>query len=512
VDLARRVGRHWLFGLVLVGALALRVLAVLAFRPIMWFGGDSASYLATGLRLIPDPGRVGGYGFMLWALRPLHGPGVHALAVLAAVQHVMGLAMGVLIYRLARRYGLPAWVATLAAIPVLFDAYELQLESDALPDIPFGFLVVLALYLVLRSPGERRFAATAAAAFLLGVSALLWPPGLVLLAVLLAALLIGLLVRRVGMVAVLAAVVAGALPVAGYSAWFSSHYHQFSLTSSDGVYLYSRTMSFADCAVIKPPPGERPLCPPPGQEKAPRKAASLYIWDTGSPLYALPGGRFTARNNRLALHFALRAIAAQPAGYAAAAGHDVALSFYWKRPVHPDAAIVDRYQFADATTVWDPARTPTRGGGTVAGDQALYNNGHPAPTRAVQPYARWLVTYQKYVFLPGTLLGVILLAGLAVMVIRRRHRPGGAGLAWAFAVTIVVVPPLVADFDLRYLVPVVPVACLAAALAFAPRAARSDQRRWTTSAAATGTVPVPAEEPTRSLPSASTPTAGPESA
>jgi hypothetical protein len=314
------------------------------------------------------------------------------------------------------------------------------------------------------------------------------------------------------MVAVLAAVVAGALPVAGYSAWFSSHYQQFSLTRSDGVYLYSRTMSFADCAVIKPPPGERPLCPPPGQEKAPRKAASLYIWDTDSPLYALPGGRFTARNNRLALHFALRAIAAQPAGYAAAAGHDVALSFYWKRPVHPDAAIVDRYQFADATTVWDPARAPTRGGGTVAGDQALYNNGHPAPTRAVQPYARWLVTYQKYVFLPGTLLGVILLAGLAVMVIRRRHRPGGAGLAWAFAVTIVVVPPLVADFDLRYLVPVVPVACLAAVLAFAPRTALSDQRRWTTSAAATETVPVPVEEPTRSRPSASTPTAGPESA
>jgi hypothetical protein len=270
-------------------------------------------------------------------------------------------------------------------------------------------------------------------------------------------------------------------------------------------------MSFADCAVIKPPAGERPLCPPPG----PRKAASLYIWDRNSPLFALPGGRFTAKTNRLALRFALRAIAAQPAGYAAAVGHDVSLSFYWKRPVHPKAAIVDRYQFADAATAWAPAHMPTRGGGTVAGDQALYNNGHPAPTRAVQPYARWLVTYQRYAYLPGTLLGVILLAGLAVMVIRR-HRPGGAGLAWAFAVTILVVPPLVADFDLRYLVLVVPVACLAAVLAFAPRSATADQRKWTTSAAATGTtepaVPVPEEERTSSLPSPSTPTARPESA
>ena len=143
--------RHWLFGLALAGAVVLRVLAMLAFRPIMWFGGDSASYLATGLRLIPDPSRVGGYGFMLWVLRPLH-----SLALVAAVQHLMGIVIGVLIYLLARRYGLPAWVATLAAIPVFFDAYELQLESDAVPDIPFGLLVMIALYLLLRSPGERR--------------------------------------------------------------------------------------------------------------------------------------------------------------------------------------------------------------------------------------------------------------------------------------------------------------------------------------------------------------------
>jgi hypothetical protein len=536
VGVLRRARGHWLFGLVLVAALALRVLASLAFRPIMWFGGDSASYLATGLRLIPDPSRVGGYGFLLWALKPLH-----SLAAVAAVQHVMGLAVGVLVYLLARRWGLPAWAATLASIPVLFDAYELQLESDAVPDVPFVFMVVVALYLLLRSPGQRRTVArTSAAAFLLGGSALLWPVGLVLLAVLLVVLLGALLIRRAGTVTVLAALLAGAAPVAGYSAWFSTHDHQFSLTRSDGVYLWSRTMSFANCAVIKPPAGERVLCPPAG----PRMAASLYIWDGNSPLLKLPGGRFSARTNRLALHFALRAIAAQPAGYAAAVGHDVALSFYWKRPVHPDAGIVDRYQFADAATAWVPASMRTRGGGTVAGDQALYNGGRSAPTRAVQPYARWLVDYQRYAYLPGTLLGVILLAGLAGTVIRRRVRgvygAFGSGLPWTFAVTILVVPPLVADFDLRYLVPAVPVACLAAALAFAPRPVRADpvpagpapadpvradQRRWTTSAAATGTVPpdegppdegppdgAPAEGRTSSLPSASTPTAKPESA
>ena len=341
------------------------------------------------------------------------------------------------------------------------------------------------------------------------MSALLWPVGLVLLAILLVVLLGALLIRRAGLVTVLAALLAGALPVAAYSAWFSVHEHQFSLTRSDGVYLWSRTMSFANCAVIKPPAGERVLCPPPGT-LTPRMASSLYIWSGESPLLRLPGGRFSARTNRLALHFALRAIAAQPGDYAAAVGHDFALSFFWDRPVHPDAGIVDRYQFADAATAWVPASMRTPGGGTVAGDQAAFNGGRPAPTRAVQPYASWLVSYQRYAYLPGTLLGVILLAGLAGMVVRRRVR--GAGMPWAFALTILLVPPLIADFDLRYLVPAVPVACLAAALAFAPGAAPGMvQRRWTTSPAATATSD-PGETRTSSLPSESTPAAGPESA
>jgi hypothetical protein len=489
VELARR---HWLFGLALAGAVALRVLAMLAFRPIMWFGGDSASYLSTALRLTPDPSRVGGYGFLLWALRPLH-----SFTVVAAVQHLAGIAVGVLIYLLIRRHGLPAWVAVLGALPVLFDAYELQLESDAVPDGPFGLLVVIALYLLLRPPGQRRLADAVGAAFVIGVSAIFWPVGLALLAVLLAALVI----RRAG-VAAMAALLAGLLPVVAYAAWFDAREHQFSLTRSDGVYLWSRTMSFADCAVIRPPAGERPLCPP---GEGPRMAASLYIWSGSSPLPRMPGGRFSARTNALARDFALRAIAAQPGGYLAAAGRDLSLSFYWDRPVHPDAGIVDRYQFADAATAWVPAGMRTIGGGTVARDQAAYTGGHPAATRAVRPFASWLVEYQRYVYLRGTLLGVILLGALAVIIARRAW---SASLPWAFGVTIVLVPPLIADFDLRYLVPAVPAACLAAALAFAPD--RPDQRRCTTSPEATGTTE-PDDVRTSSLPSESTPAASPES-
>ena len=106
---------------------------------------------------------------------------------------------------------------------------------------------------------------------------------------------------------------------------------------------------------------------------------------------------------------------------------------------------------------------------------------------------------------------MILLGGLVVMIVRRRAgRSGSGGLAWAFAVTILLVPPLIADFDLRYLVPAVPVACLSVVLAFG-------QRRCTTSPAATGTTARPAltapagDTSTTSLPSESTSTASPDS-
>jgi hypothetical protein len=501
------VRRHWIFAIALTGAVVIRVLVMLAFRPVMWFGGDSASYLSTALRLVPDPSRVGGYGFMLLLLRPLH-----SFYIVATVQHVLGLAIGVLIYLLARRYGLPAWAGTLAALPVFFDAYELQLEQDVLPDVAFAFLAMLALYLVLRSPeewlgspGGWRPVPIASAGLALGLATLLWPVGLVLLAILIVTLLLKLLLglraeARTGAgagpagagpagagpagagpagtgpagtgwrpgaawMAVAAALVCGAVPVLGYAGWFDAHEHQFTLTQSDGVFLWSRAMSFADCSVIKPPADERVLCPPAG----PRIASSLYIWEGNSPLLTMPGGRFSARTNSLAMDFALRAIAAQPGGYLTAVVHDIGLSFYWDRPVHPDTGITDRYQFADATTEWVPATMRTPGGGTVAGDQARYA-GQPSPTRAAGPFASWMVTYQNWVYLRGTLLGLILLGGLAVMIIRRVKagaRSSAGALPWSFAVAIVVVPPLIADFDLRYLVPAIPAACLAAVLAFA---------------------------------------------
>src|SRR5260370_39354853 len=82
--------------------------------------------------------------------------------------------------------------------------------------------------------------------------------------------------------------------------------------------------------------------------------------------------------------------------------------------------------------------------------------------------------YQRFVYLRGPLLAIILLIGFAAIVrswlgggIRRLREWGGpALLPWLTAVGLLLTPVATAAFDLRYVVPAVPVACIAAALAF----------------------------------------------
>ena len=56
---------------------------------------------------------------------------------------------------------------------------------------------------------------------------------------------------------------AGAIPLAGYVLWFHSHYGRYAFSNSDGIYLWSRTMTFANCAVIRPPADELVAVPAP---------------------------------------------------------------------------------------------------------------------------------------------------------------------------------------------------------------------------------------------------------
>lgn len=459
-----RLARHGLFAVALTAGLALRAAVMAGYPPAIWFGGDSASYLSTALRLAPATSRMSGYGVMLLILRPFH-----SFALVTAIQQLMGLAIAVMVYAVARRYRVPGWLATLAALPVLLDAYELQLEHEILPSVPFGLLVMAAITLLLWWRRDRPAWATVTAGLLLAISATFWPVGLPLLIV----YLLYLIVRRAGWRRIGATALAGAVTLGAYALWFDLAYQSFAFTYSDGIYLWSRTMSFANCQVIKPPASEQVLCP--HRPLAGRPSAGTFIWMPRSPLDRLASPKFSPASNALAQDFALRAIEAQPGGYAATVVRDVGMSFTWHRPVYPSLDIIQRYEFRYATRHWVSPSLSLAHGHTVASDQLAY--GGTTTTRAVAPVAGWLVSYQRQVFLRGTVLAAILVIGLGGVArsvvssrLRRLDGLGGAGLfPLAAAVVLLVVPVMTADFDLRYVLISVPVACTAAALAFARR-------------------------------------------
>ncbi len=63
--------RHRLFLFCALLGLALRLVVVLAYRPALWFHGDSFSFLERGVHLRTDSVRPMGYGLLLRALEPL---------------------------------------------------------------------------------------------------------------------------------------------------------------------------------------------------------------------------------------------------------------------------------------------------------------------------------------------------------------------------------------------------------------------------------------------------------
>lgn len=433
----RALTTHRLFAAVLALAAALRVVTMLGYRPAQLYWYDSFSYLDAAVHLRPSAAfHPIGYPLLLRVLWPFH-----SVEVIAAVQHTMGLGIGLMIYALLRRKSLPAWGATLATVPVLFDASFLRLEHAVLSDTQFIFLVVAGLTTLMWSPEPSARAATGAG-LLFATAALTRTIALPLLVV----VLVLLAVRRAGWRPLAAMAIAGTLPLAAYAGWYDHYYGRFALSGADGVALWARTMTFADCAVIKPPPEEAKLCP----NGTVVDAASEYVWAPGASLNRLPGDRFS--HNDLARSFALRAIAAQPFDYLREVVKDTSLTFAWTPVAHPER-VTPAFGFGRGN--W-----PLPGFPLIDKVREQYDMDIRG-LYSVEPYASVLVAYQYPAYLRGPLLGVILVVGGLGAVLRRRT----ALLPWGVAAALLVGPVAVLDFDHRYVLPVIPFACLAAALA-----------------------------------------------
>ncbi|MFC6578706.1 hypothetical protein [Planomonospora parontospora] len=456
-EVRNRAREHrWFLGVLGLGAV-LRVITMLGYRPAIWFP-DSYTYVVTALKPRPDLVRPAGYSMFLRLLEPLH-----SFALVALVQHLVGLGIGVLVYLAARRLRVPGRAAALASAPVLLDAYQIELEHLLVSDTLFAALVVAAVLLALSREVTRRTAC--GIGLLVAAATLTRTVGLPLAALFAAWLLYRARGRTVVAGVMLAAAV---LPVLGYGAWFHATYQRVGLVGANGVFLYSKTMAFADCAVMRPPPDLAVLCDP--RPPAERPPSQEYIWSADAPLVRLPGITFSRENDALAGRFASLALRSQPLDYLGSVAGELARSFTWDRPVYPDAEVYGYYEFPA-----EPPPPPGRYPATVGAEFAQRYERGPIGTEIVEPYAGWMRAYQDAVRLPGTALLAILVAPPVLAGLRRWRRwrrraareSGRAAwaLPWAVALLLLVMPAATAEFDYRYVLPAVPVACLALVLA-----------------------------------------------
>ena len=434
-----RLRRHWLIAALLLLAAVLRAVVQYAYRPALIFP-DSLRYLQFAQRFAgghwtPDTIRQSGYSILI-----VPATAGHALALIPLAQHVLGLAEGAMIYAVLVHRGSRRWLAALAAVPVLFDPLQLDLEQYVLSDVCAAFFLVTALVILVWRGNQAGWAAILASGLLLGAAAATRVADLVLIVP--AALYVAITIRPWRHLAAAASILAAGflLPVAGYLGWFASSHGQWGLTSYNGTFLYGRVVQFADCTGLRLPSYERPLCPaqPPAQRNY-----DFYMWSAKSPQWQFSPPPGMTRQ-AVVLDFSRRVLAHQPLSYLAAAGTDMAYEFSPVRgngPEHYPAAYL-KFQ-----TGFPPYAEV---------QMALRTYGHTRP--AVQPtLAAFLSGYGRWFYMPGPLLAAALLAGLAGLAGTRRSRRRGlrpAGLLFtATAVATVVSAAALAPFDWRYQLP-----------------------------------------------------------
>jgi hypothetical protein len=492
------VAVHWQFAIVVAVAVLMRIIVILGYPPILWFD-DSYNYIYDAFTGRPDVIRANGYPFFLQLLLPLH-----STYPIGLIQAAMGVAIGIVIYALLRHRGLPWWGAALAAVPVLFDSYQLHLEHMITSDVLFVFLVTIAI-VILCWNDRPSVPVMAVAGLLIGYATLVRSVGEPLLVV----ALLAMLVRRVGWRRVVTLLVAGLVPIAAYMVWFHSSTGKYGLTQSLGPFVYSRVSAFADCSKLEPPADLRFLCDTnPPQYRPP---ASQYIWAdndlpvngkvTYTPLYndkrigSDTGARFAPVVGAKEKQFAEFFIKKQPVTYLRVVLKDVVHTFGWNREADPGGVYETAngngptFQFINRpalvhTIPWYTHPTHLPGtpphsfcdatcqqgdpqAGQIQAAERAFSGGGLGETRAVGPWYQILQFYQRIFYLRGTLLALIVLAGLAGVLARWR-RWGGLGLLpWLVGAVLIVLPAMTAGFSYRYVLAAAPAACLAAGLAFA---------------------------------------------
>ncbi|WP_051450724.1 glycosyltransferase family 2 protein [Actinospica robiniae] len=429
---------HWFFTLVFAVGLTGRVLTMVAYRPALLYI-DSFGYLANSGPLRPTGAEPVGYPLMLKLLLD-----VGDFTFVAAVQHLLGLAIGVCVYVLMVRHRMPKTVAALASMPVLLDAYEWEIEQNLLTDCLFLVMITAALTLLTwrHRPGPWL---AAGAGLILGAAVAVRAVGE---AALVPALLFVLLGtgpswrRRLKVTA--AFVVAGAVPLVSYSIYAATYSGPAIIRASNSVMLYGRTSTIADCASL--PADLKPLCPSGTVSDRQRLGPDFYSSSHTSPYFTVAAatGQHAPEN---AAQFSRYVIEHQPLRFAEAVGHDFLELFISPHGEVSGGTAVARWQFQTAYPEFPPLQ--------AAPEMAKFGQSAPAVNTGV---AQLLRDYQLGGgYTPNVLYAIFLLAGLggALGLTRSARRSGlrAKCALWTSTGVVLLLAADVFEFSWRYQLP-----------------------------------------------------------
>jgi hypothetical protein len=393
--------QHWLAAALLAAGLALRVVTQFGYRPALFYI-DTTRYLYNAEGMDPV-----GYKGPLRAILFLAN-----FDAVAAVQHLLGLAMAVVIYLLLLRRGLSRWLAALAIAPVLLDAYQLQIEQTVMPDTWFEALIVAGIAILLWNPaaGWRRAVAGGA---VLGTSATVAQVGEALIVPAVVYLLAASGGWRRATARAAMACAAFAVPILGYCSISYALTGDFFLSHTGATSFYGRMAAAADCATIRLPAAERGLCPTAAQQA---RGPDWLEYAPGSPVRPYYNHLPRAETDRLLIGFNRAVLTQQPLRVAAAYGDDLLKLFSVSRHGYPGDAPLARWQFQTSYPYFPPHASKQ----VVAAAVRRFGGGQPAVWR---PAAGLLRSYQLGGgYTPGPLLAAFAVTGLFGLAVALRGR------------------------------------------------------------------------------------------
>jgi hypothetical protein len=412
---------HWLASIVIAAGVAVRVLAQMAYHPAIiyidtlkylydaWPGSDPVGYKVP-LKVILFFGDLG---------------------TVEVVQHLLGIAIAVTMYLVLIRRGLPRWLGALAIAPVMLDAYQVQVESMIMPDIWFEAMVVAGLAVLLWRPVPSMRLALVGGT-LLGASTGIREVGEVLII----PVLIYVVALRGGWRKIVqnatAVTCAFALAVLFYlSAGYQLAGH-FYVSRSSASLTYGRVAAVADCATLKVPKIERPLCPTRAEQaKGPdwldhSVDSPLRTYDTTLPFNMLNvEGQLVTNFNRAVER-------QQPTRVISGILRDSVKLFAIDRYTSPGDTPIVRWQFQRKfpTAQYGPWISVRKHAiwlniGTLSSSTLIKLNpaygGPPEVNKPIAAFLRWYQIHGGYT--PGPLYLLCVIVGLAGSVLAFMRRP-----------------------------------------------------------------------------------------